>query len=785
LWQAVYAQLAVPDPQQIFTFESNVTHKGRSDSDASAETFSLPTYRFLAANWSLGAGLIARHGEMVNVNASTGPRHLLADFVSGNFFSVLETRPVLGRIFQSSSADRSTVVISYDFWQQAYGGQPVVWKSLLRVNGMPFRVVGVMPPGFSGLISGQSPKLYLPVEVFRDVNPGWTASDDWSVRWLNVFIRLPLNITPKAAEAALQPVYRAAVRQEPAASQTTDAEYLKELSREHLSVIPASQGAHAMLDQWQEPLRVLQWMTLALLLLAAANIAGLLVVRAFKQRREVLIRYALGATRAAVMRLQVSQTLILSLLGGVFGLLLAGWGARVLVHLARLDERGALPPQVNGLALAAHWLVALMTGLAVGLFPAWHTSPVDLAQELSATALTHSGVRSQSLVRRSMAAVQIALSLVLAVLAGLFGKSLHNLVSVPVGFNAEHLTVFSIDPKLTGSSMESAQQLWSDLETRLKKVAGVRSVTYGTGGPFPQGADAAVVIPGKTAESIPLHQSGLRSIIGPRFFSTLGIPLVAGREFDARDRANAPGVIILNQTMARKLYGDANPIGRVVTLFNGLDPNWQATVIGVAADHHQSWRRANASLIYTPAQQAKRLTDMTYYVRTKAGSLSESLLRDVVRREAPAITPYDVAPMENRMAEFASQERAMTLLLRVFASFALVIAGVGTYGVVAHNTASRTAEFAIRMSVGAGSRNIALLVFKEVSMILVGGTLLAVPLTVAGLSVARHQLQNISLSSPAVYMGAVALLGGCCILAAAVPVLKATRTNVLASLRHT
>ncbi len=783
LWQAVYAQLPIPDPTHIFAFHSNVTHVGRSQSDAMAETVSLPTYRYLASHLKVGS-IVARHGELLNMETPGGPQHLLADFVSDNFFDILGIKAIIGRTISARTGDRFTAVLSYDFWQEAYGGEASAWNSVLRVNGLPFRIIGVAPPAFRGLVGGQAPKLYLPLNVYAELNPGWKSDNDWSVRWLNPFIRIPATTSRDAAEAELQPVYRAAAREELALQPIQSDDYLKELAHEHMSLVPAARGADAALSDWREPLRILQWMTLAVLLLAAINIAGLMLVRAVKQKHEMLIRYAVGATRAAVMRLHFIQTLALALAGGLLGLWIARWGARLLAHLAGFDARGALVYQPHGWTLALHWSIALVTGLSVGLLPAWQTARIDISAGLNEESLTHSATRSQAFVRRSLAAAQIALSMVLAIAAGLFAKSLHKLVSVPVGFDPGHLTVFSIDPKLAHSTVQSAELLWGNLQQRLAQLPEVTKVSYGTGGPFPQGADSAVIIPGTTAAAIAKHQNGLRSLIGPGYFRTFAIPLVAGREFDERDRANAPNVLIINQALAHRLFGAADPLGQTVTMFNGLDPNWLARVVGVVADSRQSWKRAAGSLIYTPALQAKSATEMTYYVRTRGAALSEQTIRRIVGQEAPGIAPSDIATMQSRMAEFAASERAMAVLVGAFAALALAIAAVGIYGVIAYGASLRTAEFGIRVSVGARPTDILRLVLREVVVILVAGFVLAAPLGYFGFALIRHQLGAISLSEPGIYAGAILLLTLCTLAAALIPARRATRLSVHGALRH-
>ncbi len=254
----------------------------------------------------------------------------------------------------------------------------------------------------------------------------------------------------------------------------------------------------------------------------------------------------------------------------------------LLLNLGRVDNGGALATGLNNQALGIHWLAAIAAGLLIGLFPAWHATRADLAAGLGEGASTHSASRSQAGTRRGLAAVQIAVSLVLLITAGLFAKSLHNLTSVPVGFNPDHLTVFSVDAELAGSTPQNSRLLYSNLQASLQETPGVRSVTYGTGGPFPDESDVAVLSPAMKSPAAK-HQSGIRSIVGTRYFATLGIPILAGREFDDRDRAGAPAGIVVNQTLARKLFGDRAAVGQPVTVFNGLRSE--------LASHHHRCRR--------------------------------------------------------------------------------------------------------------------------------------------------------------------------------------------------
>jgi predicted permease len=788
LWQAIYAQLPVSKPQELFTLTTNVTHMGRSEGDADAQSFSFPMYRYLAEHAKASDGLIARRGEMLNLDAPGGPEHVLGEFVSGTYFAVLGVKPVLGRAFQESDDSRSGehvgAVLSYDMWQHAYGASLSAWNSTLRVNGVPFRVIGVTPPGFKGLVAGQAPKLFLPLSAYGDLNPGWHEYADWGLRWLNIFVRVREVAKVEAAQADLQNIYANGVRQELATEGPQAPEYLRELQHEHMQLVPAAKGVHAMLDQWNEPLRILQWMTLAVLLLVAVNVVGLMLVRAMRKRQDLLIRYAVGASRWQVMRLQIMEALLLSCLAGAFALWVARTSAEVLAHLARMDRSQAFLYTPYGWLLIFHWAIALGIGLAIGALAAWKSARLDLSQALSEGIQTHSGTRSQAFARRMLGAAQIALSLTLAVAAGLFAVALHKLVSVPVGFDPEHLTVFSVDPKLAKATIQGTELLWERIANRLGHEPGVRSVTYGTGGPFPQEADMAVLIPSPHVSGGVRQQGGTRSIIGPAYFRTLGIAVIRGREFGKQDRANTPSVIIVNEVMAHKLFGGGDAIGQTVTVFNGLDRNWTATVIGVVADHHQSWRRATAPLIYTPALQISRISDMTFYVRTSTGSLPEQAIRKIVHSEAPSIGAYDIATMKSLMSEFASGERAMTMLVFTFACLALTVAAVGVYGVVSYGTSLRKLEFGVRVCVGATPSQIVRIVLGEAIIVLIAGVLVGTPLTYLGFLLIRSQVQTAPLPQGEVFAGALAILAACSIAAALPSMGRAARIEVHEALRH-
>lgn len=788
LWQVVYAGLPVPHPDELYTLHTDVMHNGRAESDAAATVFSAPTYRYLASHVAASSGVAARHGERINVETPQGPRHLLADFVSGNFFTVIGLKPDLGLPIQPQNdaltGDRFVAVLSYDFWQEAFGGQLSALNNSIRLNGAPFRIVGIAPKRFTGLVAGQAPYLYLPLLSYSAVNPGWDRFEEWSFRWLNVFMRLPAPMSHANGEAAIQPVYHAAVREELAAGPPPSPGYLRQLSHEKLTLLPSSQGIHAMLDEWGQPLRILQWMTLAILLLTSLNVAGLAVIRAIKQRREMLVRYALGANRAALIRLHFMQTLALTAAGGAAALWVSRWSAALLLHLAHMNQPGTISTYPTVYTLVFDAAAVMGAGLLIGLFPALSVARADLRSGLSEVAGTHSVSRSHVFARRGLAAAQIACSLALIVAAGLFAKSLYTLLAEPVGFSADHLMLFSIDPKLSNTSVQTAELLYSRIDRRLREVPGISSVSYGTGGPFANGMDVALVTPGANIKG-PGQKTGIRSIVGPNYFHTLGIPLIAGREFGERDRGNSPNTVIVNQALARSLFGEKNPIGQTVSLFNGADPNSLATIAGVVADSRVSWNRPSSLLLYTPAQQLPHISEMTFYVRTIPGvRLTEDRIRGVIREEMPGLSVYGIEPMEVRMNQFASAERAMTFLTAIFAALAFLIALIGIYGVVAYTSSLRITEFGIRIAVGASPASIVRLILHEAVLIAACGVVLAIPLVWFGLLLIRSQLYGITINEPLIYAGAALLLIAASLAAALVPARRVAKLDPLRALRY-
>jgi putative ABC transport system permease protein len=355
---------------------------------------------------------------------------------------------------------------------------------------------------------------------------------------------------------------------------------------------------------------------------------------------------------------------------------------------------------------------------------------------------------------------------------------------VPLGFNPNGLVVFSIDPKLAGVDTRALRLFYSHLQGALTSIPGVRAVTYGSGGPFPSSLNSAILIP-QPNTAIRAQANGAHSMVGPNYFSTLGIQIVSGREFDARDRANTPSVVIINSTLAHKLFGDKNPVGLSVTVFNGLDPRWKATIIGVVADARMSWKRTGMSLIYTPAQQASRIWELTFYARGNGtAALNEAAVRDLVRRETPLWAPYDIGAMSIRMVGFASSERGMALLIQIFAALALAISLVGIYGVVAYSSSLRTEEFGVRLALGAQRGSILLLVLQEALVMVASGLLLAIPVCFVTLILIRPQITNISLHDPAIITASIAAIIVCSLLAALAPARRAASVDINSVLRH-
>jgi predicted permease len=529
IYQVAVRSLPVADPERLVALESDDNGVGWSRRDNSASVFSKPMYEALRDRAQAFSGLIARAGFGATL-AYRGPAvDAQAEVVSGNYFDVLGVRPALGRLL-SPDDDRSgaepVIVLSYSYWKNHLGGDAGVLNQRILMNAHPVVVAGVAPPGFLGLLPGSGPDFFGPLSMIRLVSAGWERDTEVSSYWLNLFGRLKRGVTLQRADAELLPLFRSIMEDELPKFPNSDPQTRKRMLGRPLRVTPAAQGLNKLRRQWQAPLLVLLAMTGVVLLIACANIANLLLAKAAARQREMAVRLAVGATRLHVVRQLLIESTVLALIGGLLGTMVSPYAMKGLLTLLPADATGGWVAASLDLRILGYGLiVSLATGIAFGLAPAWGAARPRIASALKDQSSGLSSGGSQSQLRRLLVAAQIGLSLLLLIAAGLFTRTLSNLLNQNLGFNPDRLVTFSVDPSLNGYSRERRLAFVRELRQRLSSLPGATIVASAEFTPFGNsGWGNGVKAPG-TATAAEKYVDVHENSVSPSYFRALGIPI--------------------------------------------------------------------------------------------------------------------------------------------------------------------------------------------------------------------------------------------------------------------
>ena len=487
-YQVLLRSLPVRAPEQLALLHSpDPGLPGWRSSDNGETVFSEPMYRSLRDGTSRAIALAARSSATVEVTRPNGSDRAQVEVVSGNFFSVLGVSPGMGRFF-SSEEDRvpgrdAVAVLSFSYWVEHFGAGVINRK--ITINGHPFVVIGVAPRSFNGFLAGQNPALYVPITMKREISPGWDGFGKAGVHWLNIFGRPAPEGSHDRALASLRPVWTAALRRHVAEIGVRNARARERLLAKPLDFHPASQGINSMEKEWRKPLTVLLAMVALLLAIACANVANLLVGRAMLRSRELAVRVAVGASRWQVVRQSLAESLVLACAGGAVGTALSFAMVRGLIAVLPEDVAGHwLSVRPDSAVLGFSFLLVAMTTLLFGVFPSLQAARVDPMTALKDQSATSSAGGSQTRWRQALVAAQLAVSLALLIGAGLFAKTLINLLAHDPGFRPERLLTFSIDPQLSDYSLDRGRALYRDLERRLAALPGVESVAIAAFSPL-------------------------------------------------------------------------------------------------------------------------------------------------------------------------------------------------------------------------------------------------------------------------------------------------------------
>src|SRR5882724_8146391 len=792
--QILLRELPVPHPEQLFILRSPGPNHGHTwgDVDQGAQSFSYLMYKDLRERATVFSGLLACRETTVNVSGHGETQAAHADLVSGNFFETLEVQPALGRLFmpgdETASGANTVAVLSYGYWSRKFGADSAILNKPLTVNGVPLTVVGVTRMGFFGVQIGSTPDIFIPVTMKAQMapNPNQTL-EDRTDHWLPVMGRLKPGITLARAEATLQPIYQPILESDAKLLKLSGDE-LKRFISKPLLLMSGGHGRLVMQEGAQEPLLVLMSMVGLVLLIACANLAGLLVARGEARRREIGVRLAMGARRARLIRQLLTESLLIAIAGGAAGIALARWCLNALMA-AIPPGQGMLgfvrSPALRVLCFAI--VLTLATTILFGLAPAMRATRLDLQSTLKDQGSNVSAGRSNLSLRKVLIVSQVALTAMLLAGAGLFARTLANLQHANLGVETSQVLQFKVAPSLNGSTPAQTLAFADRARNEIAAFPGVRSVSTSTTEIF-AGDDS---VSNFTPEGYSLRPGddtdAMYDYIGPNYFSTMGIPLIAGREFSESDTATSPKVCIINEKQAQRFFVGRNPIGLHMTHGSGklyTDPPME--IVGVVAN--SKWDGARSDIVpflYMPYSQDVNLGHLAFYVRTERDPTPiAASLRSLIQRLDPDLPVNNMRTLEEQVSNSMLNDRLVTGLSISLAFLAALLAALGLYGVLAYVVARRTREIAIRIALGGDRADILRLVVGQGGRLAVVGGAIGILAALVAMRWVASLLYGVTAHDPLTFVGVVALLTIVSGAACYIPARRAMRVDPMIALRY-
>ena len=762
----VLRPLPVRDPATLF----QVVHRGDAGSSKSS-TYAL--YDHLRVQSKTIAGVF-------QVNPSSTMRVLVdgqadavaAQHVTGGYFGVLGIRPVIGSVIEPRDERGSTpnrvVVLGHAYWTRRFGRDPGVLGRTMTIDEVPHTIIGVTPPEFFGLQVGRRVDLTVPID-------GSDEPHFWKSRAL--VIRLAPGVSPEAAVADLNVAFQQYLAGDKTLSERGRAQGFKSLE-----LAPSSTGLPEFRDRYGKPVQVMLAIVGVLLLLGCANLASLFLARAATRQRDLSVCLALGASRIRLARQALSETLFISMVGGALGVLAAFWAVDVLVGF--LPEFGApaelqMHPDRNVLLFSV--AATMLTGLGIGLAPALLARRVDIRSMLAAggRSVALGGAAFQALI-----VVQVALSTLLVVAATLFAVTLSNLKAQSLGFVAEGVLTLTVDADGTGVEGARLGEVHRQIVQTLQTLPGVQHATFATIPPLSSNVDGkAFSIPGVTFSS---PDDGVLQVntVGPDFFETLGVRILNGRGITVSDHQSAPQVAVVSESMARYYFPGTDPVGQRIDVGRGRTGG-QIEIVGVAADvRYKNLRTAPPRIVYVPAFQREAEEETVFVIRVAGDpAMWATTAKRAIQTVAPAMLTTDVKTLVAQRDERIVNERLLALLSGCFGGLALLLAGIGVYGVVTYSVTRRTAELGLRIALGAHRAGLLWLVIRGTLTLVIIAALLGVAAAFMTSSLLASFMYGIQPAEPWVYSVTVALLVTIGLLSSVGPTLRAMRIDPVETLR--
>jgi predicted permease len=778
--------LPIHEPERLVILSQPPAEPGRQPN----MSFTNPQWEYIRDHQDFFAGVIAQGGARFNLNAGGEARPVTGMFVSGRFFDVLGVTPVLGRTFsqqddqRKGGSDGPVAVLSYGFWQREYGGDPNIVGKGIYLDGHAFTIIGVAPPQFYGLEVGRTFDIAVPLGTEPVIRGAESALDRRSTWWLRLVGRLTPGQTVEQAEAqltAFHPSLREATMPQDWRPQDR-ARYLKA----PFQLIPGGTGISTLRTRYSRPLFVLLGIVALVLLIACANMANLLLAQSTARQRELAIRLSLGASRWMVARQLLIESLLLSFMGSVAGVVLALWGSRALVQL--LSTRTALV----SLDLAIDWrvlaftvVVGLVTGLLFGVAPALRATGLTPAIALRdhGRGVVAGGGRIN--VGHGLVALQVAVSFVLVLGASLFVRTLVDLSAQEMGFRADGVLIASVDLRRTGAADKERPALFERLREAVAAAPGVQAAAVSVVTPISNSVwNNLITVPGFDAPEN--ERSAHFNRVTPDYFRVMGTPVLAGRDIAATDTLGSPKVAVVNETFAKKFFSGQNPLGKTFTLgLPGRPESGDFEIVGLVADaKYASLREPAPPTMYAAWAQSDTAASaavITLRVSGAADSYRATSLDAVERINKEAVVTFRT--FEEDIGAAMIQERLVASLSAFFGGLALLLAAIGLYGVMSYSVARRRNEIGIRMALGAAPNRVMGLVLSNVALVTLIGLALGVGLALGTGRFVNTLLYGLVVSDTTMVTIAAATLGAAAVVAGYMPARRAARVDPVVALR--
>lgn len=766
-------------PQNIGTSSyGDCNTRRNSGSNSEGCSFSYPMFKEIRAEKNFFSDVAAFAGPAGLDLSGNGPASMASgELVSGNYFQTLGVSPAFGRGLEPSDEETGAapvVVLNYGYWQSAFGGSAAAIGKAIRLNGVEFTVIGVTEPSFTRLTPGKSPDMWLTLSQIAPLKIPWGGANDTRGWWLTLVGRLKPGTSLQQAEAGTSLLFRNQILH-------SEESILKDSDDPKITLLPAQKGLEGIRARFGEPLYLLMGAVGIVLLIACANVAGLMLARATTREKEIAVRLALGAGRGRLIQQLLTESVLLSVAGAALGIFVAYWSATGLAGFLAANAYSPLQIDLrpDTAVLAFTILVALLTGIGFGLAPAFRGTRVDVTPVLkenagSLSAPTRAG-RGGFRLGSSLVIAQVALSMVVLIGAGLFLRTLNSLRSIRPGFDTRNILLFSVDPALAGYKNENIQNVYDALERKLLALPGVISASY---------SSVALLDGSLWGSTVTLERtSGKESIgtqmiaIGPDYFETMRIPLINGRTFHEADLHSKQPVAVVNQAFVRKFLESRDPIGLHLE-----HDDQQMEIIGVVGDtKYDQLQKKDEPTTFIP----KKNGSVTFALRTAAApSAFIPAVRQTVSDVDNNLPIFDIKTQTQTIDRLLFNERLVARISSLFGALGLLLACIGLYGLLSYEVTRRTREIGIRSALGAQRQDLLRMVAQQGFVLVICGLAAGAVASIVATRFLQSMLFGVTPTDPWTFAVVCGLLILVAVMACYVPARRATKVDPIVALRY-